>query len=913
MTASARQYPVAYDQLDGLILGQISGRHADDQADHQLYFSAAAKGVPLVLINGYTPDLPARFVSCDDRYAAELAVRHLASLGHTRIGCLVGPSRYVPVRNRMDEFSNVIASLGLSGEIVEAGFSVEGGHRGARKLLKAGVTGIVAASDLLALGAVRATRDAHLRVPEDVSVIGFDDTPLMAFTDPPLTTVRQPVAPFAKRQCIRSSAARALTGTKRSSCSGPNWWFGAPQVAPRRNEATPARLGRSPSRRRPNSRLHYGRCMARAMVPEDLYLLRQVTDCALHPGGVRVAFTVTWADKQTDSNRSELWLHDGTGVRQLSFGHAAHSPQFSADGRWLAYLSRTAKAAAQLHVLPLDGGEPIVIAPTDDAVTGFVWLPDSSGLVLTAVTRPERQRGKSAEELATTPEPRRISSTQYRYNGRGWVQDRWTHLFLARLTVEGTFAPAVRLTNGTWDDDAPSLSPDGTSLAFLSARHADREWVGGNDIWVMPTNGGKPKRVTKDGAWIGMKWRADGKQLVAIGKSTRATIGLYGPHLVRVDGTRQPLPIGDQEVSCTALLARPAIELNGDELLTHGIRRGATHIDRYGLKNGDRTIAIDGQRTIGPFSISGSGRVVFVASGTNTPTELYESVDGVERKLTSVSAPFLRQVALAPMTEAVIVASDGTPVQVFVCAPRGRVRKPGLLYIHGGPLSHYGWGFNSEFQIAASAGYVVVGPNPRGSDGYGHAHAGAIAGDFGNLDWIDVQAAADYLAKRSDVDASQLGIGGGSYGGFMTAWATARTHRFRAALVERAVINWLTMEATSDIGWFIKQSLDTDSFTNPVAMQRQSPLSYVADVQTPTLIVHSEEDWRCPIEQGEQWFAGLRRAGVPTEFVRFPGENHELTRSGRPSLRIERFRIVHEWFARYLPGADFGQREDAMR
>lgn len=198
MTASARQYPVAYDQLDGLILGQISGRHADDQADHQLYFSAAAKGVPLVLINGYTPDLPARFVSCDDRYAAELAVRHLASLGHTRIGCLVGPSRYVPVRNRMDEFSNVIASLGLSGEIVEAGFSVEGGHRDARKLLKAGVTGIVAASDLLALGAVRATRDAHLRVPEDVSVIGFDDTPLMAFTDPPLTTVRQPVSAICK-------------------------------------------------------------------------------------------------------------------------------------------------------------------------------------------------------------------------------------------------------------------------------------------------------------------------------------------------------------------------------------------------------------------------------------------------------------------------------------------------------------------------------------------------------------------------------------------------------------------------------------------------------------------------------------------------------------------------------------------
>ena len=182
--------------VDGIIV--LSGKHADAEADHQLYQTAIAKGVPLVLINGFQSGIAASFVSCDDRYAADLAVRHLASLGHERIGCLVGPIRYVPVQHRIEGFRSAIAGLGLQGEVLETGFVVEGGHRGGRALLKHGVTGIVAASDLLALGAIRAAVEQGLGVPGDLSVVGFDDTALMAFTDPPLTTVRQPVAAMCK-------------------------------------------------------------------------------------------------------------------------------------------------------------------------------------------------------------------------------------------------------------------------------------------------------------------------------------------------------------------------------------------------------------------------------------------------------------------------------------------------------------------------------------------------------------------------------------------------------------------------------------------------------------------------------------------------------------------------------------------
>jgi LacI family transcriptional regulator, repressor for deo operon, udp, cdd, tsx, nupC, and nupG len=182
--------------VDGIIV--LSGKHADTEADHQIYLTALAKGVPLVLINGFTPGLAANFVSCDDAFAADLAVRHLASLGHERIGCLVGPTRYTPVRNRIAGFEKAIARLKLHGQVLETGFVVEGGHRGGRALLKHGVTGIVAASDLLALGAIRAVIEEGLSVPGDISVVGFDDTALMGFTDPPLTTVRQPVAAMCR-------------------------------------------------------------------------------------------------------------------------------------------------------------------------------------------------------------------------------------------------------------------------------------------------------------------------------------------------------------------------------------------------------------------------------------------------------------------------------------------------------------------------------------------------------------------------------------------------------------------------------------------------------------------------------------------------------------------------------------------
>ena len=642
--------------------------------------------------------------------------------------------------------------------------------------------------------------------------------------------------------------------------------------------------------------------MARPLQADDLYLLRTVTDCALHPDGERAAYVVSWCDRDTDANRSQIWMHDHDEVRPLTQSHVAMTPRFSPDGRWLAYLCSSAKKKpSQLLVLSLAGGEPMALTDMDDGVGEPTWLPDSSGLVLTAPVRPDELRGKTTEQLAEDPRARRIDNLLYRFNGRGFIHERRHHIFVVYLPIPGqSHGDAVQLTSGPWDHVCPVPSPDGTRVACISGRHDDREWVGGNDVWTVPIDGGDPHPLTKGGVWSAVQWRPDGRDIIAIGHDQRGTVALYVPHVLDAGGDRPVVRLGDGEINASSLAGGAAtVMVSEDSVMVAGLRRGAVHIDRYDLDTGERSTVVGGWRAVGSFGSVGD-RMVFVASGSNTPAELFEVRAGAERQLTTVTQPFLDEASLVPVEAFTTVSADGYPVHGFVCGPQSPGPHAGLVYVHGGPLAQYTWGFFDEFQLAAAQGYVVIGANPRGSDGYGQAHADAITGDFGGLDWLDVQAATDVLTERPDVDETRIGIGGGSYGGFMTAWATAHTDRYVAAVVERAVINWETMESTSDIGWFVKASTGGDTVDDCQTLRRQSPITHVGSVTTPTLVIHSEEDWRCPPEQGEQWFAALRRRGVACQFVRFPGENHELTRSGRPSLRIERFGIVHDWFANYL-------------
>ncbi len=643
------------------------------------------------------------------------------------------------------------------------------------------------------------------------------------------------------------------------------------------------------------------------MNPQDLYRLRTAGALDVTGDGT-VVYALSWPDEDSDSNRAVLRIRDEAGDRPLTTHHQAASPVISPDGRWVAYTaSARSGEPAQLWLAPLAAGGPVQVSDRPDGVVGRpAWAPDSASVVVSAPVRPADQVDLDEKALATRV--RRITDEEYRFNGRGWTHDRRRHLFrfpVPALDAAPTAAAAgTQLTDGPWDDESPAVTADGARVLFLSGRHADRSLTGGNDVWSVPLDGGDTSQVTtQEGQWSDLVTGPDASAAVVVGALGRNVVRPSPAH--RLDlSTGTVTVLGDPQTSVAAAVPTK------DAVLVATVRRGRVGIDRAGLDPGAApSVVLDEACVVHDLAVDDAGRVFFTAGRATRPAELYllDPAQGASaERLTGWNDAFCAEVDLAEPQEVQVPSADGYPVHAFVVrppasAPTADGARPGLLYIHGGPHAQYSLDFFDEFQLAAARGYVVMAGNPRGSDGYGAEHGSVIVGAMGEKDWDDVRSLADHLAGLQDVDAGRLGIGGGSYGGFMTTWAIGHDQRFAAALVERCVISWESFQGTSDIGaHFVRRYTGATTQDDPDALRRQSPLTYAGQIRTPTLIVHSEEDWRCPPEQAEQLFTVLRYHGVASELVRFPGGNHELSRSGRPSHRVQRFDIVHEWFDRYL-------------
>lgn len=286
------------------------------------------------------------------------------------------------------------------------------------------------------------------------------------------------------------------------------------------------------------------------------------------------------------------------------------------------------------------------------------------------------------------------------------------------------------------------------------------------------------------------------------------------------------------------------------------------------------------------------------ASSPDSAGDLYLLDGGTTRRLTDFSAALRAQADLTELQEVTATSADGYPVHGWVAVPGGLGPHPVLLLIHGGPHSHYTPALFDEVQTYAAAGYAVVFCNPRGSAGYGQAHGQAITHAMGAKDAEDVLSFLDHALADERLDAGRVGVMGGSYGGYLSAWLTTRTHRFAAAIVERGFLDPVSFVGTSDIGWYFPIAYVG---TDPERVAAQSPMAHLDQVRTPTLVIHSEQDWRCPVEQGQRWYTGLRRRGVPAEFLLFPGEGHELSRSGQPRHRVQRFEHILTWWRTHLP------------
>ena len=655
------------------------------------------------------------------------------------------------------------------------------------------------------------------------------------------------------------------------------------------------------------------------MVPEDVYELTGVADPRLSPDGATVAYVVGTVDKEANEYRGAIWLAavDGsTPPRRFTSGEKADAdPRWSPDGTQLAFTSNRTDKASQLYVMPVAGGEARKLTSLKEDVAQAVWSPDGARLVFVSRVRDSAYE----EEDDKKRRPRRLTRLQYKLDSVGWTADRPQHLFI--VPADGSSEP-VQLTDGDYEDHSPSWSPDGSTIAFVSARHADWDLEMVSDVYLVAAGGGEPRRLTQGGGSIGgVSWAPDGSRL-AVERYAGVFDDPKHTQIALADaasGELRPLTAA-LDRNCTTYPSLREPLWDGDDVVFAVEDRGCTHVYRVAAGGaGEPRLVVGGERTVLGLDAA-AGRLVFAAGDPTQLSELYDGgpAEGASdpaaagRRLTSVGDAFAAGRELAPAERFTAVSADGSEVDAWIMRPAGfepGKRYPLLLNIHGGPYGQYGQVFFDEFQVYCGAGYAVVFSNPRGSSGSTEEWARAIRGPgtagpgWGSVDYEDCMAVTEEAVRRFDfVDGDRLGVIGGSYGGYMTSWIVGHTDRFKAAVSERSVNNFDSQWGSSDFGWDFKGYLDAFLFEDVDAYLKVSPSTYAQDIHTPLLILHSEDDLRCPVEQAEHLFVTLRLLKRPVELVRFPAESHELTRSGSPVHRVQRFELVVEWFDRYLKG-----------
>jgi dipeptidyl aminopeptidase/acylaminoacyl peptidase len=643
------------------------------------------------------------------------------------------------------------------------------------------------------------------------------------------------------------------------------------------------------------------------MRPDDVYELTGVGDPRLDPAGRDVVYVVSSLDRERNRYGGALWVAavDGSAPpRQLTTGeHGDGSPRWSPDGTRIAFVGkRRATDEGQLYVIPAEGGEPLQLTSLEEDAAEPAWSPDGAQIAFTSRVRDPEYGEKDDDRRA----PRRITRLAYKLDDVGWTFDRPEQLHV--VAADGSGEP-VQLTGGEDQSNGAAWSPDGSRIAFVSARGEDWDIDLVTDVWVMRADGSEPEQLTdSDGMCEGPVWSPDGTRIAYRWAPERDDFPRH-VQIAVVDVATRTRNVLTQSLdrNCGPYPPIRNDALWDDDRIVFALEnRGNVHVYEVAADGASEPrLLVGGELAVAGYDAHGE-TLVHVASSATTMRELFAG----DRALTDTGRTFLATRELVEPERFTATSPDGTAVDAWLVRPVGfepGQTYPVLLNVHGGPFAQYGTGFFDEFQVQAGAGYAVLYANPRGSSGYseewGRAIMGPIRGGpgWGTVDYEDVLAVVDTALERFDfLDGERLGVLGGSYGGFMTSWIVSHTNRFKAACSERAVNQLLSAYGSSDLFWIFGRHFGGFPFDDVEAYLRHSPATYAERIETPLLIVHSEDDLRCDVEQAEHLFITLRLQRKPVELVLFPAEGHELSRTGSPAHRAMRFEILLDWFARYL-------------
>ncbi len=687
----------------------------------------------------------------------------------------------------------------------------------------------------------------------------------------------------------------------------------------------------------------------RAISIEDLGRMVVVSDPQPSPDGKRVVYVRQHLGEK-NAKVNALWhvAADGKGApRPYTAGPRDGHPRWAPDGSRLAFI-RTAKGdrpGGQIFVIDADGGEARALTgfPEGD-LASFRWSPDGVHLaVLFRERDPHRTAPvlKARTEAGLSDQPLVVDDWLYRFDGDGYFgAERY------RLYVVDAVSGEHHLL---WGKDRIGFTlsydwaPDGKRVVVATNTHrkALAKWIKAQLVIVdIATGKGRALAAVPDGPKDAVSWSPDGRTIAYAGAFNDVDAwGVENIEAILVDArsgkARRTMQGQDYCLEATALSDVAEVDFmprltwtpDGKRLLARIGWHGAERLGSIDPATGKVTLLTPDKGIVALGGLSADGRSAAYTSMTTTrpPEVCFGALSKTtlsRRTLTDVNGALMAELELAAPEMHWVRAADGQRVQCWTLTPpsvaapaplagehvrsrgpakRRRGRGPGVVEVHGGPHAMYGYGFFHEMQLLAAKGYVVTYGNPRGSKGYGRDFCAAIKGAWGSVDWVDVQAISDHTFGRQDVDADRVAIMGGSYGGYMTNWAIGHTTRYRAAITDRCVANLVSMLGSSDICETPDNYWQGNSWDRPEELWDQSPLKFLGDAKTPTLIIHSAGDLRCNIEQGEQVFMALKHNDVPTRLVRYPAStSHGMSRGGPIDLREHRLGQILAWYARWL-------------
>ncbi|HEX7120797.1 MAG TPA: S9 family peptidase [Gemmatimonadaceae bacterium] len=686
----------------------------------------------------------------------------------------------------------------------------------------------------------------------------------------------------------------------------------------------------------------------RPFTPADWYRLTTLSQPAMSPDGRLVAFTVMTINEAENARHREVWVVPTSGGEPQRFtapGYESSNPRWSPDGKWLLFTSEREGSRARTWGIRMDqpAGEAV---ERDDVVDGS--MPRNRQFVVyseplprdTTASRRANDPFARMQPMARPPfgaitrplDPRRfdgrhIVDMRYKANGRGFVPSprEAREIRPSQLWISGLDGENKRILDTTrYSRRSPVVSPDGEWIAYIADpemrpdslvqaigdslallpydRRRDEAPRNDADLFVVSVRGGAPQRVTTaNGSEGNIQWSPDSRYISFVAAASRtAQDKLY---MVERTGGRPVDLLGDWQYEPGNYWWTP-----DGQIMVAAPVGGRTALFKVNPTTRQRTEVIGGRRRITGFTTDERNtKIAFVATSVTSPTELYvANADGSnEVRLTGFNDKINAEIEWPEAERFTYKSVGGLEIEAWLQKPAGYrpgQKYPLVLYIHGGPHSAYGEGWFDEFHNITGAGMFVLYTNPRGSSGYGADFTFSTRGRWGLEDYEDLMRAVDIVAARPDVDSTRMGVTGGSYGGFMTAWITTRTNRFKAAQTDRMISNWWSWWGTSDVPTLTEFEFYGKPWENAKTYDELSPIRFVHKVRTPTLIVQSEEDHRTPMGDAEQWFMALKKQGVPVEFVRYPRSTHDLSRTGEPWLLVDRLARLRQWFEYWLKG-----------